>query len=165
MSKRLKLAAKVIKAVGLKGDVKVYPFDPSFETYANEDFLFIGDDIEATQVLHLSAVAKTGKFIRYAVEGNESREDAEDLVGKLIFAPADEDEILPEEIIGFLVSTTQGKLVGILSDIMPIRDQEVYAIDSGKKEILIPAVPEIVREINFDTQTISIEPMEGLLDL
>ena len=102
MSKRLKLAAKVIKAVGLKGDVKVYPFDPSFETYANEDFLFIGDDIEATQVLHLSAVAKTGKFIRYAVEGNESREDAEDLVGKLIFAPADEDEILPEEIIGFL---------------------------------------------------------------
>ena len=48
---------------------------------------------------------------------------------------------------------------------MPIRDQEVYAIDSGKKEILIPAVPEIVREINFDTQTIAIEPMEGLLDL
>ena len=58
MSKRLKLAAKVIKAVGLKGDVKVYPFDPSFETYANEDFLFIGDDIEATQAVsytHLRA--------------------------------------------------------------------------------------------------------------
>ena len=89
----------------------------------------------------------------------------EELVGKLIFALADEDEILPEEIIGFLVSTTEGKSVGILCDIMPIRDQDVYAIDSGKKEILIPAVPEIVREINFDSHTITIEPMEGLLEL
>ena len=122
MAKRLKPAAKVIKAVGLKGDVKVYPFDGSFEQYVNEKFLYVGDDPTTTQTLQLSAIAKTGKFIRYAVQGNESREDAEDLVGKLIFTPADEDEILPEEIIGFLVVTTEGKPIGILADIMPILD-------------------------------------------
>ncbi|MBF89605.1 MAG: 16S rRNA processing protein RimM [Candidatus Marinimicrobia bacterium] len=165
MAKRLKPAAKVIKAVGLKGDVKVYPFDGSFEQYVNEKFLYVGDDPTTTQTLQLSAIAKTGKFIRYAVQGNESREDAEDLVGKLIFTPADEDEILPEEIIGFLVVTTEGKPIGILADIMPIRGQDIYAIDSGRKEILIPAVPEIVRQIRFDSRTITIEPMEGLLDL
>lgn len=165
MGKRLKPAAKVVKAVGLKGDVKVYPLDHRFEDYANGDFLFIGNDVDATEVLRLSPVAKSGKYIRYSVDGNVTREDAEDLVGKLIFAPVADDEVLPEEIIGFLVVTTEGDPVGILSDIMPMPGQDVYAIDSGDKEILIPAVPEILREINFDSETVTIFSMEGLLDL
>ena len=86
-------------------------------------------------------------------------------MGKLIFVPAGEDEILPEEVVGFLVITTDGQPVGILSDIMPMPGQDVYAIDSGGKEILIPGVPEIIREIDFNSETITIFPMEGLLDL
>jgi ribosomal 30S subunit maturation factor RimM len=43
--------------------------------------------------------------------------------------------------------------------------QDVYAIDSGGKEILIPGVPEIIREIDFNSETITIFPMEGLLDI
>ncbi|MEE2876390.1 MAG: ribosome maturation factor RimM [Candidatus Neomarinimicrobiota bacterium] len=165
MAKRLKPAAKVVKAVGLKGDVKVYPLDVRFEDYADKDFLLVGEDINAAESLRLSPVAKSGKLIRYRVDGNLTREDAEGLVGKLIFAPADDDEVLPEEIIGFLVMTADGEPVGILSDIMQMPGQDIYAIDSGKKEILIPAVPEIVRQINFDSETITITPMEGLLDL
>ena len=165
MAKRLKPAAKVVKAVGLEGDVKVYPLDSRFEHYAQEDFLFIGEHPEAAEDIRLSPVAKSGKLIRYRVIGNASREDAENLVGKLIFAPAGEDEILPEEVVGFLVITTDGQPVGILSDIMPMPGQDVYAIDSGGKEILIPGVPEIIRKIDFNSETVTIFPMEGLLDL
>ncbi len=165
MAKRLKPAAKVVKAVGLKGDVKVYPLDARFEDYAETDFLLVGEDASAAESLRLSPVAKSGKFIRYSVDGNISREDAEELVGKLIFAPADDDEVLPEDVIGFLVVTAEGEPVGVLTDIMQMPGQDVYAIDSGKKEILIPAVPEIVRQINFDSETITITPMEGLLEL
>ncbi len=43
MAKRLKPAAKVVKAVGLKGDVKVYPLDARFEDYAETDFLLVGE--------------------------------------------------------------------------------------------------------------------------
>jgi 16S rRNA processing protein RimM len=160
MAKRLKPAAKVVKAVGLKGDVKVYPLDARFEDYAETDFLLVGEDASAAESLRLSPVAKSGKFIRYSVDGNISREDAEELVGKLIFAPADDDEVLPEDVI-----TAEGEPVGVLTDIMQMPGQDVYAIDSGKKEILIPAVPEIVRQINFDSETITITPMEGLLEL
>lgn len=165
MAKRLKPAAKVVKAVGLKGDVKVYPLDTRFEAYVEEDFLFIGERPEAAEDVRLSPVAKSGKFIRYSIDGVRSREDAESLVGKLIFAPAADEEILPEEIIGFLVVTTEGQTVGTLTDILPMPGQDVYAIDSGKKEILIPEVPEIVRQIDFESETITISPMEGLLEL
>ena len=165
MAKRVKPAAKVVQAVGLDGDVKVFPLDSRFEHYAQEDSLIIGEHPEATEDIRLSPVAKSGKLIRYRVDGNASREDAENLVGKLIFAPAGEDEILPEEVVGFLVITTDGQPVGILSDIMPMPGQDVYAIDSGGKEILIPGVPEIIREIDFNSETITIFPMEGLLDL
>mgnify|MGYP001163584889 CR=1 FL=1 len=165
MSKRFKPAAKVVKAVGLKGDVKVYPLDARFEDYAETDLLLVGKDASAAESLSLSPVAKSGKFIRYSVHGNLTREDAEGLVGKLIFAPAEDDEVLPEDVIGFLVVMAEGEPVGILTDIMQMPGQDVYAIDSGKKEILIPAVPEIVRQINFDSETITITPMEGLLEL
>ena len=80
-------------------------------------------------------------------------------------ATAEDDEVLPEDVIGFLVVMAEGEPVGILTDIMQMPGQDVYAIDSGKKEILIPAVPEIVRQINFDSETITITPMEGLLEL
>ena len=153
MAKRLKPAAKVVKACLL------------YTSDAAADFLLVGEDASAAESLRLSPVAKSGKFIRYSVDGNISREDAEELVGKLIFAPADDDEVLPEDVIGFLVVTAEGEPVGVLTDIMQMPGQDVYAIDSGKKEILIPAVPEIVRQINFDSETITITPMEGLLEL
>ena len=165
MSKRLKPAGKVVKAVGLKGDVKVFPIDSYINHIPNQEFFFIGDTAEKAKKHYISFVTKSGKFLRYKIHENVDRKDAENLVGKLIFRTVPDDELLNEDLIGFLVVTTDGLPIGILSDILTFPGQDVYSIDSGEKEILIPSVPEIIKEIDIKSETISIFPMEGLLDL
>ena len=41
---------------------------------------------------------------------------------------------------------------------------DVYVVFNGKKEILIPIIPEIVRSINYDNEEIIIVNMDGLID-
>ena len=165
MPNKLKTVGKVVKAVGLKGDVKIFPLDSYIDHIPNQKFLFIGDSPEKAKKHYASFVTKSGKFLRYRIHDNVDRKDAENLVGKLIFRTVSDNEILNDDLIGFLVVTTEGLPIGILSDILSLPGQEVLSIDSGEKEILIPSVPEIVKKIDLKTESILIFPMEGLLDL
>lgn len=165
MTKKLKTAGKVVKAVGLKGDVKIFPLDSYIDNIPNQEFFFIGDSPEKAKKHYTSFVTKSGKFLRYKIHDNVDRKDAENLVGKLIFRTVADNEILNEDLVGFLVVTTEGLPIGILSDVLTMPAHEVLSIDSGEKEILIPSVPEIVKKIDLKSESIIIFPMEGLLDL
>ena len=165
MTKKLKTAGKVVKAVGLKGDVKIFPLDSYIDNIPNQEFFFIGDSPEKAKKHYTSFVTKSGKFLRYKIHDNVDRKDAENLVGELIFRTVADNEILNEDLVGFLVVTTEGLPIGILSDVLTMPAHEVLSIDSGEKEILIPSVPEIVKKIDLKSESIIIFPMEGLLDL
>jgi ribosomal 30S subunit maturation factor RimM len=47
---------------------------------------------------------------------------------------------------------------------MSLPANDVYVINRGKKEILIPVVPEIVRGVDAKMGVITISPMDGLID-
>jgi ribosomal 30S subunit maturation factor RimM len=41
---------------------------------------------------------------------------------------------------------------------------DVYVVDNGEREVLIPVVTEVVRKVNYENEYIMITPMDGLLD-
>jgi ribosomal 30S subunit maturation factor RimM len=47
---------------------------------------------------------------------------------------------------------------------MSLPANDVYVISRDKKEILIPVVPEIIREVDFRMGIVTITPMDGLID-
>ena len=47
---------------------------------------------------------------------------------------------------------------------MSLPANDVYVIARGKKEVLIPVVPEIVRSVDIQMGLVTITPMDGLLD-
>ena len=165
MTRKLKTVGKVVKAVGLKGDVKIFPLDSYIHNIPNQEFFFIGDSPEKAKKHYTSFVTKSGKLLRYKIHENVNRRDAENLVGKLIFRTVPENEILNEDLIGFLVVTTEGLPIGILSDVLTMPAHEVLSIDTGEKEILIPSVAEIIKKSDLKSESIIIFPMEGLLEL
>jgi 16S rRNA processing protein RimM len=67
--------------------------------------------------------------------------------------------------MGLKVFTVQGELLGKISDILATGSNDVYAVRSGEKEYLIPAVEGIVTTINLGEGVMIVDPPEGLLEL
>jgi len=69
------------------------------------------------------------------------------------------------EILGLDVYLDTGEYVGSISRIIPAEGNDIYLIKKGKKEAYIPAIHEVVKEIDLRNGKMTISPMEGLLDL
>jgi len=68
------------------------------------------------------------------------------------------------QIIGLSVVTAAGEMIGRVTDIMETPGNEVYVVQGTDKEYLIPAVKPIITEIDLNTGTMTITPIDGLLD-
>ena len=109
------------------------------------------------------------------IEGCNDRSAAEQLRGQELlidasFLPeADEDEPDLRDLIGLSVRLEDGTLVGELESVDFPAGQEMWSIrapeNEGGYEILFPAVPEFVLDIDLSAETVTIAPPEGLLDL
>ena len=58
-----------------------------------------------------------------------------------------------------------GENIGTIISTMSTPGGEIYVVQGATKEHLIPAVKEIIEEVNFATGKMVINPPVGLLDL
>jgi len=68
------------------------------------------------------------------------------------------------DIIGLKVLTTQKEKIGVIKDVVSLPANDVYVVRKGKKEFNIPAVREVIKQIDLERKTMIIEPLEGLLE-
>jgi 16S rRNA processing protein RimM len=80
-------------------------------------------------------------------------------------SPLPEGQYYHHQIIGLQVRTTRGELLGTITDILTGRSNDNYIVRGARGEILIPAIEDVVRSIDLDEGLITIEAIEGLLDL
>lgn len=106
------------------------------------------------------------------VEGIADRNAAEALRGQSVLVraaalPPSDDEIYLHEIIGLsVVLHSTGAPLGVLDHVLFHGEQEVWSIlTPDGKEVLLPAVPEFVPDIDLNAETIRIDPPQGLLEL
>jgi 16S rRNA processing protein RimM len=79
--------------------------------------------------------------------------------------PLPEGQYYHHQIIGLKVMTTRGELIGTVTDILPGKSNDNYIVRGSAGEILIPAIEDVIQSIDLDRQCMTIEPIEGLLDL
>jgi 16S rRNA processing protein RimM len=75
-----------------------------------------------------------------------------------------ENEYLYDQIIGLSVRTEDGDTIGKVSGIFETGSNDVYVVASAGREYLIPAIRDVIREINLKAGTITIQVIDGLLD-
>ena len=158
---------KVIRASGMKGLVTVRPLSRYFDDYVQSHPLHIGFSEEVSIKLQLSEIVGTGKKSRFRFAEVQDRNNAETLVGQILFAVVNgEDAIhfVSGDLIGYDVFTDSGRLIGELGEILWLPANDAYVIYNGDKEFLIPIIPEIVKEISHPQRAVMSTPMEGLLD-
>ena len=110
------------------------------------------------------------EFLIISFSGISSREEAATLrnakieVDASLLPALESNEYYYHQIIGLSVVTVDGKILGKVTEIMETPGTEVYVVQGMNKEYLIPAVKSVIEDINLATGTMTITPMDGLLD-
>ena len=110
-----------------------------------------------------------GQFLLMAIEGISSREEAIAYRGKIFYLDR-EDIPLPKgamfiaDMIGLPVFHAEtGESLGVLSDVNDIAGRRIYYVKYEGREILIPDVPEFIKEIS-EEGGMRVMPIPGLFD-
>ena len=157
---------KILAPWGIKGKLKVevvtdFPqrFAPSSKIYIDQQPVTIG-----------STEWHKGKAI-IKLDTIDSIEDAEKLRGRPVeihysqLYPLPEGQYYHFQLIGLEVWTTQGELLGNITEILTTPGNDNYVISGAKGEILIPAIEDVIKSIDLNKGRLVIEPIEGLLSL
>jgi len=169
----LVVLGKLMKPHGIKGAIRV-------EYYAESP-----DLLEKPLMLRAGRFAPRPVRIRewslwkdqliLTIEGVNDRTQAEQMRGQELLIDAshlpeaEDDEPYLRDLLGLTVKLENGEVVGELEDIDFPAGQEMWVIrapeSEGGYEVLLPAVPEFVLDIDLDAEVVTIAPPEGLLEL
>jgi len=103
------------------------------------------------------------------LEGCHDRAAVEKLRGQLVqipieeAMPLEEDEYYEHQIVGLAVWTVGGEYLGTVDEIIFTGSNDVYVVRGEGREILIPAIENVVLEINLAKGRLIVEMMEGLI--
>jgi 16S rRNA processing protein RimM len=79
--------------------------------------------------------------------------------------PLPEGQYYHHQIIGLQVWTTQGELLGNVTEVLSGKSNDNYIVPGANGEILIPAIEDVVKSIDLDQGRMTIEAIDGLLIL
>jgi len=90
-----------------------------------------------------------GLLVRFAeVSDRESADSLRDVYLEASVEPRSADEFYWHEIVGCSVTTTDGESLGSVTDVFRVGEAEVYEVRGPRGEILVPAVGDVVKELN-----------------
>ena len=157
---------RVSRPHGTQGEIRIEYFNPDdLQFFSRYQMIFLQGDKGSPQPYRPIAVRPHKKFILALLEGIQSRAEAEQLRGKVVLVdaaelpPLDADEYYWHDILGMRVVTEDGGNVGTITEIFPTRSNDVYVVREGEREVLIPAIKEVVVSIDMKARTMVIRPL------
>lgn len=102
---------------------------------------------------HITAAETGGRVPVIRLQGVESRQQAEAMIGRYLEVEA---EPLPEgsyywhQIVGLKVADEDGRQLGTVVEVFRAGENEVYRVESeGQPDLLLPALREVIRDIDL----------------
>ncbi|NLY70768.1 MAG: 16S rRNA processing protein RimM [Clostridiales bacterium] len=164
---RLRLG-KVTNAVGLKGEIRVYPYTDYKEKFEEIEYVLIDNKkffIEGVRYIKELAILK--------LDGINNRTDAEKLKDMELFIyrkdapPLPEDTYYVKDLIGLSVVDEDGNKIGHLIEVIKGGAQDLYVVEpiDGGNSFMVPAVGEFILTVDLDKNIMIVRLIEGLTTL
>jgi 16S rRNA processing protein RimM len=160
--------AKITGVHGLKGKLKVYSYSGSLSSLCPGVKVLVNNQGKRS-FLTVTEVSSQNKNFLLSVKEIDNIETAQLYTGSKILVEHSSLPELPEgiyywkDLIGLKVCSVNGDNYGEIKTIMETGSNDVYVV--GDEELLIPAIPTVVKEINLDEGVMLVDLPEGLLDL
>ncbi len=162
---RFLIIARVLKPWGVRGEIKCEILTEFPDRFASLRTVYVGDDAKSFSVerahLHSGSVL-------LKLQGIDTPEVAEKLRDELVQVAVEDAVELPQgkvylyQLLGMKVRTVEGQPLGQITDILDTGANDVYVVKDDEREILLPAIPDVIREINLETGEMVVVLIEGL---
>lgn len=161
---------RISGAHGIRGAVKVRP-DAAAATTDPEVFAALAEVVIGGQTYAILQADRLKNQVLLRLAGVDTRSRAEQLTGRQVlgdrrrFPPLPPGEYYWFQLLGLPVyDAGDGALLGRLQEILPTPGHDVYVVVQGQRELLLPAVAEVVVEINLEEGFLKVAPTPGLLE-
>lgn len=160
---------QIVNTFGVKGMVKVVPFTDNVERFEQLKSVFLekNNKIEEKEVEE-TKYHKNMILVRF--KNIETIEEAEKYVNAYLKVDREnaikleDDEYFIADLLGSQVYTDENELLGKLEDIYNTGSNDIYVIKDEKgKQILLPAIADVIKNIDVENQKIIVHILEGLL--
>lgn len=166
MNKNRISLGKIVKTHGIKGAVKVSVADVREDRFSKGQLLYT----EEGETLTVENFSNNGLISILKFEEYNSIETAENLKNKYIFI--DEEDLKErsdgsyyiKDLIGLKVVDTDNVELGIIKDVLNYATNDIFVVDHKNREVLVPAIKDIIKSIDIKCGLVTMEPMEGLFD-
>jgi 16S rRNA processing protein RimM len=159
--KEFMTVGQITKPHGVRGEVKVVSFIDSLEDFRTLDKVSLDG-----QIIKITSVKLQTDRAILKIEGIDTVEAAERYRNKYLMIKREDADELPEDsyyiadLIGCAVVDTEGNDLGKVFDVIETGSNDVYWVKGeGKKEVLIPALKDIVVEVDIMNSKITIKPV------
>lgn len=157
---------EVVNVVGLRGELKIYPYSENKERFETLKTIYFDDaqvDIEQVRYKDNLVILK--------IQGVDDRTSAEACRGKEVFMNEEDLEILPEgtyyvkDILGFGVEDASRGMIGILKDVRDNGAQNLFIIEKNNGgELLVPAVEQFFTGVDLTRKVVLVDLIEGMYE-
>jgi 16S rRNA processing protein RimM len=163
---------KIVNTQGIKGEVRVISQTDFADVKKKKgNVLYLFQEKKEPVELVIKSHRKHKNFDILSFEDHPNINDVEKYRDGILkikgeeLHDLDEHEFYYHEIIGLKVVTVDGEDIGKIKEILSPGANDVWVVQrQGKKDVLIPYIESVVKEINLETGLVTIELMEGLID-
>lgn len=161
---------RIRRAHATRGEICVEPVTDFPQRFDSLREVLIGVMDKEPLKFEIESVRWNGKIALVKLAGVDDRDRAAELRGSLIgvrrgeVAPTDEDEYYHFDLIGCKVVDDAGGEVGVVRDVLRMPANDVLVVKDGDREMLVPTVKQVIKDVSLDERVITIERIPGLLD-
>jgi 16S rRNA processing protein RimM len=155
---------RVTAPFGVAGELRVM-LETEFPDLLPERPLFVGK--ERRQMV-VEGLRQHGREALLKLGGVNTLDAADGLRGQELFvaladaAPLPAGRFYPHQIVGLAVWTAAGDQYGVVSDVLSRPANDIYVVRHAGKEVLVPAIADVVKVIDIQQGRMVIDVVPGL---
>ena len=160
---------QVVNIFGIKGMIKVKPFTENIKRFDKLTKIYIKKK-NTEKEYGIEEVKYHKNMVLIKLKGIDTVEEAEKLRDGYLQVDRKDEEPLEEgtyyivDMIGLEVYTDDGNILGKLEDIYNTGSNDIYVVKNEQgKQILLPAISEVIQKIDMENKKIIVHLIEGLI--
>lgn len=160
---------QIVNTNGLKGIVKVKPFTDDIKEFETFKSIYIQKK-DALVEFKIESVRYAKNMVFLKLEGIDTIEEAEDLrnfylkVNRDALPKLQENSYYIVDLLECEVVTEEGEFLGKMDDVFNTGSNDIYVIKNEEgKQILLPAIKEVIKNVDIPNRKITVKLMEGLI--
>ena len=160
---------QIVNTNGLKGFLKVKPLTDDITRFEDLEKVYIQKGNELVEFI-IQDVKYSKNMVLLKLEGIDDIDEAQKYrnfyikINREDAVELEDNSYFIVDIIGSEVYTDENVFLGKVIDVFPTGSNDVYTVKAEDgKEILLPAIEDVIKEVDIKNKKIIVHLLEGLV--